>query len=155
MKWSRKRADGQALVLVALSLGLLIMLVVGVNEVALRRRIQSRVQDSLDQAAAAAVTQVAPVSLVNDSPALLPPDVERRFRTVLRAELLRVSATIEPDPATLAQQARLTILAPGGSCYGRAVSAPAICADLAVTLTGVFGRPQIRFTTLAQAARHP
>jgi hypothetical protein len=155
LRYTQRSGEGQALILVALALGLLVTLIVGVNDVALRRRTQARVQDSLDQAAGAAVGRVAPASLVADTPALLSHDAEARFRTVLRAELMRVGAAISPDPSTLAQHAHVTIVTPGGSCHGHPVTGPAICADLHVTLIGVLGAPQVTFATLAQAARRP
>src|SRR5213593_410014 len=97
----RHHSDGQALVLVALMLGILVTLVVGVNEIALRRRIQARIQDSLDQAAAAAAVQLDTASLITDAPNLMPDVAETRFRTRLRSGLTRVAAAIAPDPATL------------------------------------------------------
>jgi hypothetical protein len=148
------RADGQALVLVALTLSVLVVLIVGVNAIALRRRTQTRIQDSLDQAAAAAVAQLSAASLVGDAPALLP-HVEARFRAQLQTELRRVAAAVSPDPATLARQAQVTFVAAGGRCHGQLVAAPAVCADLTLTLTGVLGTPQVTFTTLAQATRQP
>jgi hypothetical protein len=135
-------------------LSVLILLVVGVNEIALRRRTQTRIQDSLDQAAAAAVAQLSTASLIGDAPALLP-HVEERFRAQLQAQLRRVGSAVSPDPATLARQAHVSLVATGGGCHGQLVSAPAICADLAVTVQGVFGTSQVTFTTLAQATRRP
>ena len=151
----RRRRDGQALVFVALTLGLLVSLAVGVNEVALQRRTQARLQDSLDQAAAAAVAQLDTASLAADSPGLLPEAAEARFRTMLRSGLARVTAAITPDPMTLAQQAQVQLVPAGGSCGGRAVTAPALCASLTVTIVGVLGAPQVTLTTLAQATRRP
>jgi Flp pilus assembly protein TadG len=151
----RSRTDGQALVLVALVLAVLVTLVVGVNEVAFRRRTHARIQDSLDQAAAAAVVQLDTTSLVADTPRLLREQAEAQFRARLRSGLTRVAAAVTPDPATLAQQAQLTVVAAGEQCDGRSVSAPAVCARLTFTPLSVLGAPQITLTTLAQAARQP
>jgi hypothetical protein len=148
-------AEGQALVLVALTLGVLITLIVGVNEVALRQRTQGRVQDSLDQAAALAVAQLDSASLVRNAPALLPRAVEERFRYRLQSGLRRVAATTTTDPAMLARQAHVILVASGGRCHGQLVSAPAICAELTATLDGVLGTYQVTFTTLAQATYRP
>jgi hypothetical protein len=152
---SRQRTSGQALVLVALTLSVLIALVIGVNDIMLRRRALARVQDSLDQAAALAVTQLEPRSLVANTPALLPRLVEEQFRARLKAELGRVAPPVRPDPATLAREARVQLIAPGGSCHGRAVAAPAVCAELTVSIVTVLGEHRGALTTLAQAARRP
>jgi hypothetical protein len=149
------RADGQALVLVALTLGILVALVIGVNELALRRRTQARVQDSLDQAAALAVAQIDIPSMVEGAPALVPQAVEERFRDRLQSGLRRVAAAVDQEPAALARQAHVTLVAAGGRCHGQAVSAPAVCADLTVTLIGALGTHQVTFTTLAQATHQP
>jgi hypothetical protein len=154
MRTIASRADGQALVLVALTLSALVVLVVGVNEIALRRRTQARIQDSLDQAAAATVAQLSAQSLVSDAPALVP-HVEASFRARLQAQLRRVAVAVSPDPATLAQQAHVSLVAAGDHCRGQLVSAPAICADLTATVPGVFGASQVMFTTLPQATGHP
>jgi hypothetical protein len=148
---THRHSDGQALLLVALTLGLLVTLIVGVNEIALRQRTQARIQDSLDQAAAAAVTQLDTTSLVGDAPVLSPAAVEARFRTLLQAGLTRVAAAASPDPATIAHQARAALVVAGGQCHGRPVTAPALCADITVTIVGVLGAPRVTFTTLAQA----
>jgi hypothetical protein len=155
MRRNTTSAEGQALVLVALTLGVLITLIVGVNEVALRQRTQGRVQDSLDQAAALAVAQLDSASLVRNAPALLPGAVEERFRARLQSGLRRVAAATDTDPATLARQAHVTLVASGGRCHGQLVSAPAVCAELSVTLVGALGTYQVTFTTLAQATHRP
>lgn len=149
------RADGQALVMVALTLGVLVALAIGINDVALRRRTQARVQDSLDQAAALAVAQLDIQSMVEGAPALLPQAVEERFRTQLQSGLRRVAPATDQDPAALARQAHVTLVAAGGRCHGQAISAPAVCADLTVTLMGALGTHQITLTTLAQATHQP
>ena len=150
-----RHSDGQALVLVALTFGVLITLIIGVNEIALRRRTQTRIQDSLDQAAALAVTHVEVTSLVADAPALLPRTVDEQLRTRLQSELWRVAAAVQPDPGTLARQAHVELLPIGGACHGHVVTAPAVCVDLTVTIVGVLGMPQVTFTTLAQSTRRP
>lgn len=151
----RQRRDGQALVLVALTLSVLATLIIGVNDIALRRHTQTRVQDSLDQAATLAVAQIDVSSLVADAPALLPQEVGDHFRTRLQSELRRVAAAVRPNPATLARQAHVELLPIGGTCHGRVVTAPAVCADLTVTITRVLSAHQVTFTTLAQAAHQP
>jgi hypothetical protein len=149
------RADGQALTFVALTIAILVGLTLGVNEVALRRRTQTRIQDSLDQAAAAAAVELDPASLAANAPGLLSAAAEARFRTMLRTGLSRVASAVESDPATLAQQAHVSIVPAGGQCAGRTVIAPAVCASLTVKITGVLGTPQVTVTTLAQALRGP
>jgi hypothetical protein len=144
---------GQALALVALVIAILVSLIVGVNEVALRRQTQSRIQESLDQAAAAAVVQLNPASLVSNRPDLIPDAAEVQFRTALRAGLRRIAFTVTDDPAVLAEQAHVRVIAAGGKCGSRTILAPAICADLTVTIASVLGDRTMTFTTLAQAAR--
>jgi hypothetical protein len=151
----RHHSNGQALVFVALVLGLLVTLVVGVNEIALRRRTVARIQDSLDQAAAAAAVQLDTASLIMDAPKLLPDVAETRFRTMLRSGLTRVAAAITPDPATLAQRARMWVVPGGERCAGRMATSPAICVSLTVSLTGISTSPPITLTTLAQATHRP
>lgn len=152
---STHRADGQALVLVALALGILVALIVGVNEIALRRRTQTRVQNSLDLAAATAAEQLDSASLVGDAPVLLPRAATERFEARLETGLRRVASTIRMEPAQLARRAQITLVATGGTCHRRRVTAPAVCAELTVRLTGVFSTPNVTFTTLAQATRRP
>jgi hypothetical protein len=149
-----RHMKGQALVLVALTLGLLVVLIIGVNEVALRRRTQSRIQNSLDQAAAGAVAQINTMSLVGDAPTLST-HIAESFRFRLQSNLHRVAGMVQPDPQKLAEQAHMTLAAAGDQCHGQLVSAPALCADLTVTLTDVFGTHRVTFTTLAQATRQP
>jgi hypothetical protein len=154
MRYSiQHRTRGQALAFVALVLGILVTLVVGVNQIALRRRTLARIQDSLDQAAAAAAVQLDSVSLITDAPKLLPDVAETRFRTLLRSGLTRVAAGMALDPSTLAQQARVWVVPAGERCAGRPATSPAICASLTVALTGISTSPPITLTTLAQATR--
>lgn len=149
------RADGQALLLVALALGVLIALVVGVNAVVARRRVQANVQRSLDQAAASAVAELSTASLAGGAPALLPSAVETRFRAQLQLNLRRVATAVRPDPATLARQAHIVLLTAGTTCHGQPVSAPSVCAELTVTIPGVLDTPTLTLTTLAQASSRP
>jgi len=152
---SAHRADGQALVLIALALGILMTLIVGVNEIALRRRTQTRIQNSLDLAAAAAAEQFDSASLVGDAPTLLPRAATEHFEARLETGLRRVASSIRMDPAQLARQAHITLVAAGAMCHRRHVTAPAVCVELTVPLTGIFGMPNVTFTTLAQATRRP
>jgi hypothetical protein len=147
-----RRGEGQALIMVALALGVLITLIVGVNDIALRRRTQTRIQNSLDQAVGAAVAQLTPDSLVSGTPSLLPQAATERFHAVLKSGLARVATAIDPDPATVAKRAHVQVLAAGASCHGQIVDAPAVCADLQLTVLSVFGARPLTFTTLAQAA---
>jgi hypothetical protein len=44
------------------------------------------------------------------------------------------------------------VLVAGASCPGQIVDAPAVCADLQLTVLSVFGATPLTFTMLAQAA---
>ena len=147
------RSNGQALVLVALTLAVLITLIVGMNEVALRRRTQTRIQDSLDQAAVAAAIELDPASLAANTPDLISAPAEARFRAVLRSGLSRVTSAIDSDPATLAQQAQVSIVPAGGRCAGQPVAAPAVCASLTLRISSVLSVPVLTFTSVAQVRR--
>jgi hypothetical protein len=145
----RYRTSGQALVLVALTLGILVTLIVGVNEVSLRRRTMSRIQHSLDSAGLAALHEMDPASLLSDTPQFTS-QAQETFRTTLTAQLARVASALTEEPVTVANRTSVQLVASGGHCAGQVVQIPTVCAELHATIAGGIGRYPITMTSMTQ-----
>lgn len=145
------RNEGQALVLVALTLGLLVLLAIGVNQIQLERRSQARINNSLATATHAAAAQVQSGNLVGDSTSIDQGAAEELFRTTLEEGLQRVQNAITPDPATVAAQATFSLVETGDECYGQVAQAPGVCASITVTTTSGMNEITKPYTTLAES----
>ena len=106
---------GQALVMAAAILGLLVLLAFGTLSIVTERRIISRVQLVLDQAAFAAQTQVSTRALLAGTPALERTLAESRFRDSLRRGLARLAPGIATPVDAVVRDAELT-LSDDGTC---------------------------------------
>lgn len=141
--------------MVALTLGVLVTLAVGVNDVALRRRTVGRAQQALDLAAADAVSALDTASLVARAPALDRAEAESRLRTALARGLAPIAGGIAERPEDAARAARVAVAPAGGTCLGTSAPRASVCAEVTLTLRGVFGDTVVTFATLAQATERP
>ena len=145
------QTEGQALVFVALTLSVLVLLAVGVNAIQLERRTQARIHTSLDAAAHAALHTQAQTDWIDDITMFDAHAAEERFRAVLAEGLTQVDAATHPDPATVAQQASFQMVSAGDTCGTQAVTAPGVCASVTITTVQPLGDNELVVTTLAQA----
>ena len=145
------QTEGQALVFVALTLSVLVLLAIGVNEIQLERRTQARIHTSLDAAAHAALHTQSQTDWIDDTTRFDAHAAEERFRTVLAEGLTRVDAATHPDPATVARQAHFQLVTPGDTCGTQEVTASGVCASVTITTVRAMGEHQLVVTTLVQA----
>ncbi|NJO82326.1 MAG: hypothetical protein HC828_05600 [Blastochloris sp.] len=147
----RRQTEGQALVVVALTMRVLVLLAIGVNAIQLERRTQARIHTSLDAAAHAALHTQAQTDWIDDTTMFAAHAAEARFRAVLAEGLTRVAAATHPDPATVARQASFQLVSAGDRCGTQDVTAPGVCASLTITTMRAMGDTELVVTTLAQA----
>ena len=147
----RQQTEGQALVFVALTMSVLVLLAIGVNEIQLERRTQARIHTSLDAAAHAALHTQSQTDWIDDTTRFDAHAAEERFRTVLAEGLTRVAAATRPDPATVARQAAFQMVSAGDTCGAQEVTAPGVCASLTITTIRAMREHDLIVTTLAQA----
>lgn len=143
--------DGQALILVALTMSLLVLLAIGVNQIQLERRSQARINNSLATAAHAAAAQVQSGNLVGDTTSIDQGEAEDLFRTTLEEGLQRVRNAMAPDPATVAAQAQFRLVETGDDCYGQVAQAAGVCASITVTTSSGMNTITKPYTTLAES----
>ncbi|WP_298819245.1 hypothetical protein [Chloroflexus sp.] len=158
----RTRYAGQALPLLALMLPMLTLFVVVVIELANLWLDIARLEDALQQATRSAVQQVEYAVLARNGQALRgnrscqavtikAPGQCAAIVQVAHQFLvanLQAARPVGTDPAALAATTRWTVLPQGGSCAGITVSTPLLCAELQLSLRGLFGlgevHPRIR-----------
>lgn len=148
----RRREPGQALILVALTLGILVTFAVFGNEVAYQRRSLARVHNSVDMAVLAGLRVIDPVSLAQNNPRLDALAAREIVRTTLREQLRRVSGALSDNSDTVAGSVLVTVMSPGGSCQGRPpATGPAICAELSFGIRSLLGERRYTYETFAQS----
>ena len=147
-----RREPGQALILVALTLGILVTFAVVGKEVAYQRRSLARVQNSVDMAVLAGLRVIEPVSLAQNDPRLDTLAASDIVRITLRQQLRRVSGALSDNSDAVAGSVQVSILGPGGNCQGRPpATGPAICAELSFGIRSLLGERRYTYETFAQS----
>jgi len=137
---NRRAAPGQALVLVAAALGLLITLVIGGIDLAAQRRAVRFSHHAAEHAALVGLRAVRPESLASAAPALDAARAEYAVRRALTARLEPLAPWLDESPVVAAARAEVRIVAQGESACGRkALGGPAICVRGDIRVRSVLG----------------
>src|SRR5579859_7206056 len=130
---------GQALVVVALTLGVLISLIVGTNVAVRCLQIRARVQYVLDDALGAAVVESDHTALLHSEVQIVSEPARHLFDLTLTAELARLAAEFALSPPELTGQSKLEIISGQSQCGPAHIHAPALCASLTLVLPALTG----------------
>lgn len=134
------RHRGQALVVVAVVIGVLVSLIIWSLDIATTRMLLRRAGDAADHAALVGMRAVRPESLVAGHPALDPAQAVPLARSALEQRLAPLAPWLTMPPSTLAAQAGIEVAEQGGVACGRSAAAgPAICVQLVLPVRRVVG----------------
>lgn len=133
-------APGQALILFAAALSLLIALGVIGADVAAQRRSVSAANRAVEQAAIAGLRAIEMDSLTRGQPRLRSAEAEAAARALLHQRLDVIRSVMIPSPAAAAQQAEVRIIAPGETCWdGPPAEGAMVCVRLTYQIRSVLG----------------
>ena len=146
---ARHAAPGQALVLVAAVLGLLVTLAVGSVDVAVQRRAVRLGQRAAEHAALVGLRAVRPESLATRTPALDAARAEATARRALATRLEPLAPWLVDSPAATAARAEVRAAAAGTTVCGRvALGGPAMCVRGDLRVRSVLGVRTYAFATV-------
>ena len=147
------KTHGQALVVVALSLGILLALAIGGLDIALARRAHAQLANALTVAALDAQTTLRTDDLVRDQVRLDPNATALRMRARLRVEFGQIAGMIDADGTS--ERATIVIAPPGADCFGKPAAAWTICATARATVRGALGERNVEETVRLASTEHP